>query len=80
MAICWSGNLFAFPQEDGSHLVSITLPPGLHAEDSVLVFDLSGPLPPEGFHAMLRVEKLDAWMRQKSSEGYTFQRTTMRNL
>ena len=76
----WHGRLYALPQEDGSHLVGITLPPGGHHDGSFRVFVGSGPFLPTGFPEMLRVEDLERWLAEMNRKGYEFTPTTMREL
>lgn len=80
MATSWTGPLFVIPQQDGSHLVGITLPSGKWEEGSCQVFDGIGPLPPTGFPKMDRVADLNGWLSKKQAEGFMFKASTLDQL
>jgi hypothetical protein len=68
----WTGHLVVIPQPDGSCLIGLALPPGVHREGTFQVFKGTGPVPPTGFPKLEHIEDYDAWLKQKQSEGFVF--------
>ena len=73
----WNGYLFAFPQQDGSYSVGVTLPAGCRRDGSFLVYRGRGPSIPTGFPDSLHVCDFTSWMEQKRVEGFEFTPSSM---